>query len=62
MRVWVVTDWDWDNEWVEAVYATRELAELHQAAINGVEGHIKECDVLTEWNPDLVKVRQNHER
>lgn len=59
MRIWIVSDRDYDSDWVVAAYRSEELANEHVALMGGyIEAH----DVRSELHPDAVDPVKQRER
>lgn len=60
MKVWVITDRDYDSDWIVAVYPTEELAKEHVRLMGA--GYVEECDVLENLHPEAADPAKQFER
>lgn len=51
MKVWVVSESDYDNAWVVAAYSSRKMADDHVAEMGG---YVDEVDVRETLHPDVT--------
>lgn len=59
MKVWVITDRDYDNSWIVAVYPSEAMALEHETLMGG---YVEECEVLDALHPDAVDPAKQAER
>jgi hypothetical protein len=59
VKVFVVTESDYDDTWIVAVYPTRELADEHERLMGG---HVEESEVLEALHPDATDPAKQAER
>lgn len=59
MKVWIVTDRDYDNRWTVAVYSTWALADEH---VHLMGGDIEEVEVRDTIHPDAIDPVKQAER
>jgi hypothetical protein len=59
MNVFIVTESDYDDTRIVAVYPTREMADEHERLMGG---YVEECEVLNSLHPDAVDPAKQAER
>jgi hypothetical protein len=59
MKIWLVSDRDYDNTWVVAAYPNEELASEHEHLMGG---NIEEIEVRESLHPDATDPTKQAER
>lgn len=59
MIIWIVSERDYDHQWIVAVYPSEELAEAHVALMGGI---IDREEIRSALHPDATSPAKQQER